>query len=621
MRRVVPAFVLLLLCPVAVAQHFHHAVEVRPGQEERLSPCTKALRLPFIKPDLVKELQLVQWPVTHVTDDAQKFFNQGMTQYYGFNFEEALRNFLAAADANGPTKEMAMASWGIALASGPNINLGQGEPCRVLAQQQSARAVELATIQHVTPLERQIIEALPPRYSNPADPVAEAVTYSVAMSAAWEKSNNDPNVGALYAESMLDLRPWAVYDGCKLPALDTDRLRKVLQDAMGDGTEPKTIGAQHFWIHTVEASDNPGVALDSAKRLREWGKGSGHLSHMPSHMYLLLGDYKNAAAINKDAFDVDWNQFFTACDGGYAKYSGNNACPQLYFGHYVCHNLFFRTVALAFLGQRQEAWEAALMTRGHAERFVANEPGLQRYMAAELMTLVMNRRWDVILDDKDRQKEPPEACYSAPFKPTGCHLIRSIWHWARGMARVAKGDVALAREEYAAMAKEMAGIADPASTGPTGWGNNTAAAILVIPRSLLKAQISWADGQYEEAIARLKLAVTYEDALVYDEPPQWFPPARESLGGALLQVGDCAAAESIFDADLRRHTESGRALYGLLRALKRDGKPYAAVEQRFIKAWQDADKDYGLNESVLWPARKAGAGPIVPKPCPPMPEQ
>jgi tetratricopeptide (TPR) repeat protein len=619
MRRGVPAFVLLLLCPVASAQHFHHAVESRPGQEARLSPCTKAVRLPLIKPPLVEALQLVQMPVTHVTDDAQRFFNQGMTQYYGFNFEEALRNFLAAADANGPTKEMAMASWGIALASGPNINLGMDYPCLELAQKQSEHAKKLADDQHVSTLERQLIAALFSRYHDAAEPVAE-VAYSVAMSGVWETSNKNKDVGALYAESMLDLRPWAVYDECQRPALDTDRLRQVLQDAMGDGKDPRTVGAQHLWIHTVEASPNPREALASANRLETWGKESGHLSHMPSHIYLLLGDYKKAADINKKALDVDWGQFFAACDGKYDKYSKNDACPQLYFGHYLCHNLFFRTVALAFLGQRQEAWEAALMTRGHAERFVANEPGLQRYMAAELMTLVMNGRWDVILDDKNRQKKPPDDCYAEPFKTTGCHLINSIWHWARGTARAARGDVALARTEYAAMEKEMADIANPASTGPTGWGNNTAAAILAIPRSLLKARISWEEGHYEEAIAHLKLAVTHEDALVYDEPPQWFPPARESLGGALLQGGDCDAAAAIFEADLGRHTESGRALYGLMRALKRSSKPYSSVEGRFHVAWADADKDYGLEESVLWPAQKAGSDPLIPKPCPPMPE-
>jgi tetratricopeptide (TPR) repeat protein len=164
-------------------------------------------------------------------------------------------------------------------------------------------------------------------------------------------------------------------------------------------------------------------------------------------------------------------------------------------------------------------------------------------------------------------------------------------------------------------------MAEIANSGPTGWGNNSAAAMLAIPRSLLKARISWADGQYEEAIAHLKLAVTHEDALVYDEPPQWFPPARESLGGALLQVGDCETAQSIFEADLGHHTESGRSLYGLMRALKRNGQAYDKVETRFIKAWKDADKDYGLNENVLWPPRKAGAGPIILKPCPPMPER
>jgi tetratricopeptide (TPR) repeat protein len=243
---------------------------------------------------------------------------------------------------------------------------------------------------------------------------------------------------------------------------------------------------------------------------------------------------------------------------------------------------------------------------------VANEPGLQRYMAGQIMALVMNRHWDAILKD---ETGPPSDCYAAPFTVTGCHIIRSIWRWARGMARAERGELADAHKEYGSMADEMRQIVPPT---PTRWGNNSAAAVLAIPRSLLKARILWAEGKNDEAIAHLKLAVTHEDALVYDEPPQWFPPAREALGGAYLQLADCEAAASIFNAELGRHRESGRALYGLMRALKRAGMSYDEVEKRFIKAWH---ADHKLDESRLWPPRKAGAAATGGKwPCQPIPE-
>jgi tetratricopeptide (TPR) repeat protein len=581
MRRVVSAAVFLLVCPIAVAQHFHHAMSSAPEDALRGSPCTKK----FAPAVLDAGLQKVLWRVTG-NEEAKKFFSQGMTQYYGFNYEEAMRNFRGAAEAD---PGMAMASWGIALAAGPNINLGMGDACRFLALKESGKAKELAkTQQGITRLEVELIDVLPLRYE---DPDTEAVAYSVATGKIWDHAEADPNVGALYAESLLELRPWALFDDAYRPALDTDRIYEVLNAAMLVAKD--SVGPNHYWIHTVEASKDPRDALRSANLLRTLVAKSGHLVHMPSHIYQLTGDYKSALDSNVDAVAVDEKEYGQTCRGTFEQYKENPNCPQLYFGHYQSHNLFFGTVAATFLGRSKVALKMAHETREHAERFLANEPGLQRYTTAELMTLVMNRNWDAIL----KEPEPPTSCYIQPpfTKSSGCRILRSTWFWARGMAYATRGEAAAGRKEYDAMVLEMQAIVPPT---PIGWGNNSAAAVLAIGQSMLRARLKWADTKQDEAIAHLKLAVTHEDALVYDEPPQWFAPSREALGGAYLQTAKFALAESTFNDDLTRHPGSGRALYGLMRALKGQGKPYAAVEAQFKTAWQYAD--YEMTDQALW---------------------
>jgi tetratricopeptide (TPR) repeat protein len=668
MRRVVSAALLLLVCPIAVAQHFHHVASSAPQDELRGSPCTKK----FTDPILRKQFQLVTWDVTGKNDDAKKFFSQGMTEYYGFNYEEAMNNF-RMAKAIDPT--MAMAPWGIALAAGPNINLGMDNGCRELALREAACAMDLARQQkgHIPSIEEGLINALPLRYSGL---ITETVAFSVAMRQVWLKakkaweddpslpnSENVSNVGALYAESLLEMRPWGLFDAAYRPALDTDTIYEVLLTAMK--AERDAIGANHFWIHTAEASDTPDAAKDSANVLRAV-KAFGHLIHMPSHIDLLTGHYADAMTSNSEAVRVDNEQYGWPCRGSFAQYSKDGGCPQLYYGHYVSHNLFFRAVSATFRGQSEEAVTSACDTKAHVERFLVNEPGLQRYMTAPLMTLVMNRNWDAVL----QYPAPPDNCYmEPPFETNGCHIIRAMRYWARGMAHAARGEVTDASNDDDLMAVQMKEIAPPT---PTGWGNNSAAAVLAVAQSMLQARYTWAGGQckvnencdmkdkaagqcnvlhcsdgqceqaFEQAVEHLKLAVTHEDALVYDEPPQWFAPTREALGGAYLQTGDFKKAKRTFQEALCRNPGSGRALYGLMRALEGLPRPekrddfvckawtdadYAmtagTAKAKFCKAWKDAD--YAMTDADLWPAKKLGVAGgtgttcdgIAPKP--PMP--
>jgi len=585
MHRLFPGIALSLLMPiVAGAQHFHHHYDAAPDDNRRPSPCADR----YAEPVLDASIRKVPWKVSTTNTEAQAFFEQGMTLLYGFNYEGAMQNFRAARRRD---PELAIASWGIALGAGPNLNITMDGPCGDEAMNSSEAARGLAEQQHktgkITELEYQLVLALPPRY---AGRTVHAVDYAVAMRKVWNRFPSDANVAALYAESLMDLRPWALFNVAKQPAIDTTHVLEVLSGALAK--HPDAVGANHYWIHAVEAGPKPGSAKASADLLSHYVPGSGHLLHMPSHTYELIGDYGSAFDINKKAVDVDIAQYGKACEGTFEQYSKNPNCLQWYFGHYAAHNHYFRAVAGAFLGRRADSLQSARDTETHVQHFVANEPGLQRYMTAPLMLLVAQHAWDAVL----KEPEPPESCYSDPFTPTGCHILRSIWHWARGMAHAAQNHPDIARGDYQDSIDEQAKIAPPT---PTGWGNNNAASVLTIANEHLLARIAWAEGRRDAAIEHLKLAVTAEDALVYDEPPQWVHPSRQSLGGAYLAMKHYHDAKRVFTEDLDHHAANGRSLYGLYRALlhvapKEAGKAKADYE----KAWKRAD--YKMTDEELW---------------------
>jgi hypothetical protein len=622
--------------------HAHAALSL-----EAPSPCTEVLA-----PAVPQEaFQKVYWPaiMEKLKDSpALPFIRQGMTQYYGLNYEEAMRNFKMAKKLD---RKLAMAPWGIALAAGPNINLNMDKACHELAKTEINCAHSLAggAPQVVgcekgdsTQLEKDLIGALKKRYDYPVgskkDAENQAKAYSNAMADIWNKHQNDKNVSTLYAESMMDLYPWDLYDQDGLPKREqTLTIVDVLKTATGDSQE--AIGGNHYYIHAIEGSaglrTDPTQAERSADLLQKQVPESGHLVHMSSHIYLLLGEYQKSLDANIKGANDDVAQYGQACSGPYKTYTDNDKCPQLYYGHYLSHNYFFGSVSATFLGRSKDAIALACQTQDHVQRFVAYEPGLQRYLTAPLMTMVVNRNWDAVCAETNCKGPNPsepnfseptfEKCYSQGQEESGCHILRAIWYWARGMARATYGKDA--SKDSKAMFNEIDAIekidgpcSEKNRTSHNTFGNNCASDVLMIGFEILDAQSEWADVKWREehgpdrAFISLYSAVFWEKSLVYDEPPQWFTPAREAFGGAYLQAAKHPATTALgtqyyeealsqFSAELERHPASGRALYGKMRALQGLDKPQEQIDKvrdQFCSAWQYAD--YTMTDGDLWPA-------------------
>jgi len=624
MRRLALATLFLLVCPIALAQMMHHGPALHfPEDNLRISPCAKLL---YFKPAVSQpEFQKVYWPdIKSKSEEALKFFSQGMTQYYALNYEEALRNFLGAQKID---KTMAMASWGLALGAGSNINLDMTDACHLLAKHEINCALsQLGEGPHkegcekggsITALEKELIEALRKRYDYPVGDKRAALDhagqYRDAMKVIWDKYQKDQNVGALYAESMMDVHPWDLYEKDGTPKPYTPAIVDVLEKSIGN--PPDAVGANHYYIHGKEGSTKPeeAKAEPSANLLQIRVPKSGHLVHMSSHIYLLLGKYETSLDANVKAVTNDVDQYGDACRGTYGAYTKDSTCPQLYYGHYLSHNYFFGSVSATFTGQSKEAAKLACATSAHVERFLIYEPGLQRYMTAPLMTLVVNRSWDKIL----KYPEPPKECYrQPPFKEgSGCHIVRSIWFWARGMAFATGGNPGAASTAFKNMTDEEGRIE---KHPPRTWGNNDAAKVLSIAEWILNARINWARKDKNTAFVSLISAFKDEDNLSYDEPPQWFTPAREALGGAYLQAKQYGNALGVFEEALKRHPASGRALYGKVRALQGLHAPQEKIDKiikdEYCPAWQYAD--YTMTDDDLWPAMDGDARSVEQITCP-----
>lgn len=522
---------------------------------------------PHKPPLLVAGLGGLHYPVSTADPEAQHFFDQGLAFVYAFNHDEAVRSFKRAAELD---PGLAMAYWGIALALGPNINMDVDPDRERAAYEAIQKALRLAA--KASAQERAYIEALAKRYAIdfPVDLKKLAVDYKEAMGELIKRYPDDLDAAVLYAESAMDLRPWRLWNADGGPAAGTEEIVAVLESVLK--RDPKHLGANHYYIHAVEASPHPERALASAKRLETLAPRAGHLLHMPAHIYLRTGDYIGAARSNAAAADVD---------RAYIKNHGEGMYSDLYYHH----NLHFLAIAYSMAGRFQDAKHAAdqLLTAiaPHHEDpagFPAWQAALDAYMPTSTLILVRFRKWQELL-------EVPEPDSRLP-------VTTALWHFARGLAYAATSRLADGEAELRQLTAAHQAISPEAM-----YGFNKAATVVAIAASVLRAKISSAKGNQRDAIELYRKAIQMEDALAYNEPPDWYLPVRESLGAALLQNGEYAEAERVFREDLTRRPRNGRSLFGLLKCLEAQGKQTAAaVRPEYENAWKEADTQLHLED-------------------------
>lgn len=500
-------------------------------------------------PALDPGLGTLHWKVSTRDAKAQAYFDQGMRYVYAFNHEQAVRSF---NEATRRDPELAMGYWGAALALGPNINMDV-DPDR---EKQAYDAVHAAAqhLAHASAKERDLVAALQKRYSN--DPRADlkklAADYSKAMGALAKKYPADDDVATLYAESVMDLRPWKFWSSAGTPAEGTEEAVAILQSVLR--RNPNHLGANHYLIHLLEASPHPERAAAAAQRLPKLAPSAGHLVHMPAHVYQRTGNYAAAAAANERAAEVD-RDFIK-------KNGGENVYAMMYYNH----NLQFGAASHAMAGRYDAAMKMADEIARNAAPMLKEMPPLEIAEAFPAAVQMRFGRWTEVLKSKPVDAGP---------------LSATLWLLAHGTALAQVGDVSGAMSDRKAMEPWRAKLTDD-----VGVLQNSQKSVGALAAQVLDARIALASGRTADGIAALEKAAVMEDALDYDEPPDWWNPVRETLGAALLRAGRPADAERVFRDDLTRNRNNPRSLYGLAQALKAQKKDAAKTAAAFRAAWK-----------------------------------
>ncbi len=496
------------------------------------------------------------FPVTTKSKEAQLFINQGFNLSFAFNHAEAGRAFREAARLD---PQLAMAYWGQALVLGPNINAAMDPNNEPKAHELIQKALALKS--KASPREQAYIDALTVRYSgNAAERKNRDVAYAAAMRKLYERFPDDLDAAALYAEAMMDLRPWGYWSRDGQPYEGTSEVVSVIEKVIEKN--PLHPGALHLYIHLMESTEKVDQAEAAADRLLTLMPAAGHMVHMPAHIYQRVGRYADAARSNELAIAAD-EDYITQCQA-----------QGLYPMGYYPHNIHFLWFAASADGRSKLAIESGRKAASKIpDEALKQIPLLAIFRIVPYYALTRFGKWDEML----KEPEPPE------FSP----YSRGIWHYARGVAFVAKGQLDAADQELAKI-KEI--LKEPVLDQPL-FSPNKARSVLSIAPEVLAGEIAAAKKDYDRAIAHLERAVRLEDALVYTEPAEWHYPPRQALGSVLLEAGRPAEAETVYWADLKRNRNNGWSLFGLNQALRAQGKNDDAtlVEARFKKSWERAD--------------------------------
>ena len=503
---------------------------------------------------LIENLGKLHHPISTTVPLAQRYFDQGLLLTYGFNHDEAINSFQEAARLDSTC---AMCYWGVAFALGPNINIPMSPS--VTGQALEAVREARARIGHASPVERAYIAAIAVRYS--ADTTRpRAVLDSAYAGAARDllhRYPRDDDAGALYADALMNLAPWNYWEADGAPRPGTQEIISTLEKILR--RNPNHIGACHFYIHAVEASLAPQRAIPCAERLPGLAPGAGHLVHMPAHIYMRVGRYADAVTANVHAAHAD--ETFI-----------ERRHPTGSYPFYYAHNLHFLWAATQMEGRSAESLRAARdLAKRVPPEMIRQVPPFEYLVPTPLFALVQFGKWDEVL----REPQPPEEL----------RYSRAIWHYARGRAFAAR----LQLDEAAAELDSLTTIRVAIHEAPLGF--QTAGSVLGVAAHALRGEIAAQRSDTAVAVRELEEAVRLQDALVYDEPPPWYYPVRQSLGAVLLTAGRAAEAETVYREDLKRNPENGWSLFGLAQALRSQGKTADAtgVDARFRRAWARAD--------------------------------
>ncbi len=485
--------------------------------------------------------------VTH-KKDAQELFDQGLFELYGFEFDDARTTFQRATKMD---PRCAMCFWGLAMANGPNYNEPEVDAAQAKAAFDAARkAARLA--RGGSEMEWWLTAALAQRFSGEvgADPRQLANAYRNAMRQVQQHFPKDDDIATLYAQSIIDLRPWQLWGKDGTPAPGTEEAIALLQDVLK--RDPKHIGANHIFIHAVEASPHPELGLPSAERLKTLAPRMPHLVHMPAHIYMRVGDYIAAAQSNKAAVAVDRARFKQ--------------------GMYPAHDLQFLAVAATFAGRSEEALRTVAELEVMARPMVAHMPDADIVLGTRPLVLVEFRRWKDIL--------------AIPVDKTAGPVSEALLHFARGVALAETDKADDATDERDAVRRSLKAVPPK-----DGVGTSDVDQLFAVALPFLDAEIALAQHDPPAARAAFRKAETAEDMLPYAEPPSWFVPVREHFGAFLLRRNELPQAEVVFKRALINNRGSGRALFGLAETLKREGKEEEAqkVEAEYTTAWSTSD--------------------------------
>jgi tetratricopeptide (TPR) repeat protein len=495
--------------------------------------------------------------VSTTSEPAQQFISQGLNLAYGFNHAEAARAFAEAARLD---PDLAIAYAGHALVLGPNINAPMNPEDEKKAYELAQKAISLKA--KATPREQAYIDAIAARYTGQADDRKKGDrAFADAMRQMTKAFPDDLDAKTIFAESLMDLRPWNYWTRDGAPYDDTQEILGALKDALA--RNPNHPGALHYWVHVWEPTDTPERAEAEADRLLPAMPGVGHMVHMPAHIYMRVGRHADVVKSNQMAALAD-EDYISQC-------KAQGIYPLAYYPH----NVHFIWMGATATGQSKLAIDSAKKVAGTIPKEALGQmPILQGFVVVPYWALVQFSKWDEILADKG-------PAHATPF-------TRGAWRYARAMALVGKGRLAEADKELALLKKI---VADPSLKSQVTFSNNTGYAILRIAPEVIAGELAARRRQWDAALLHLERGVRYEDSLIYQEPADWHSPVRHSLGAVLLKAGRPDEAEAVYWQDLKINAENGWSLHGLMLALEAQGKKDGAalVRKRFEKVWKDAD--------------------------------